>query len=171
MVQIFHHEIRPGDPFQAAPVSSRTRGATPHALCGGSGCSYLGGRMHPLSHLLLLENVRGQYSIILGGSSCGTPPSRPRASPRSRASACGPHDSQRPAPTSKAFASQRVGLLLALMRATTRPSAITPGSCGLTPASPPAEKATARQDQAGKASTDDGAGDGGDGSNRYRASL
>jgi putative ABC transport system substrate-binding protein len=36
MVQIFHHEIRPGDPFQAAPVSSRTRGATPHALCGGS---------------------------------------------------------------------------------------------------------------------------------------
>jgi hypothetical protein len=37
MAQIFHHEIRPGDPFQAAPVSSRTRGATPHALCGGVG--------------------------------------------------------------------------------------------------------------------------------------
>ena len=30
----------------------------------------------------------------------------------------------------------------------------------MTPPSPPAEKATARQDQAGKASADDGAGDG-----------
>jgi hypothetical protein len=46
-----------------------------------------------------------------------------------------------------------------LVAATTRPSAITPGSCGLTTPSPPAEKATARQDQAGKSRTGDGAGD------------
>jgi len=35
-----------------------------------------------------------------------------------------------------------------LVAAMTRPSPITPGSCGLTTPSPPAEKATARQDQA-----------------------
>ena len=44
-------------------------------------------------------------------------------------------------------------------------------SVGLTSPSPPAEKATARQNQTGQASADDGAGNGGDGGNRYRASL
>jgi hypothetical protein len=35
MVQIFHDGNSPRDPFQAAHVSSRTRGATPHALRRG----------------------------------------------------------------------------------------------------------------------------------------
>jgi hypothetical protein len=42
------------------------------------------------------------WSLIPAASFGRTPPSRPRASPRSRASVCGPRDGQRPASTSRA---------------------------------------------------------------------
>jgi hypothetical protein len=47
-----------------------------------------------------------------------------------------------------------------LVAAMTRPSSITPGSCGLTTPSPPAEKATTHEDQARHSEPMTGAGTG-----------
>ena len=45
-------------PSKLHPCHLERGGATPHALCGGSGCSYLGGRMHPLSNHDMAKLVR-----------------------------------------------------------------------------------------------------------------
>jgi hypothetical protein len=106
-----------------------------------------------VSILLPATYVNECAHFILAANSWETPPSRARASARSRGLACGlvMPKGERPHPR-RCF---RASAAARMMRATTRPSTITPSSCscGLTSVSPPAEKATARREQARQSST------------------
>jgi hypothetical protein len=94
-------------PIEPCLVTSAARTAGQIMRPGGSAgreiswSSAGGSRAQPRLRRFAGRFRRGGSGLIPAANSSRMPPSRPRALRRSRASACGPHDIQRPAPTSR----------------------------------------------------------------------